>query len=99
MMVGIGAVEDHRHIVVLLVLIVLLQLGEHGALQEAGADNKKGDVALMADDGGIGNNLHGGTVDEDIVVKRAQLVEHGLETGTVEQLGGVGGHLADGENV
>ena len=99
MVLGIGTVEEHGHVVVLLLIVVLLQLGEHAAIQEAGTDDEDGEVGLVADDGGIGNNLHGRTVDEDVIVVLTQVIEHGLELGGVEQFGGVGRNLADGEDV
>lgn len=96
---GIGAVEQHGHVVVALLVVVPLQFGKHAALQQSGADDEDGDVGLVADDGGIGHNLHGGTVNEDVVVVLAQLVEHGLQLRRVEQLRGVGGRFAHRQDV
>ena len=99
MVVGIGAIEQHGHVVVLLLLVALLQLGQHGTFQQTGTDDEQGDVGLVADDGGIGDNLHGRTVNEDVVVVLTQLVEHGLELRRVQQLRGVGGCLTHGQDV
>ncbi len=53
----------------------------------------------MADDGGIGNNLDGRTVDEDVIVVLTQVIEHGLELGGVEQFGGVGRNFTNWKDV
>ena len=99
MVLGIGAVEQDGHVVVLLIGVVLLELRQHVALHETGTDDEEGDIGLVADDGGIGDNLHRRTIDEDVVVVLAQLVEHGLQTGRVEQLRGVGRNLTHGEDI
>ena len=96
---GVGAVEQDSHVVVLLLVVVLLQLGQHAALQQAGTDDEDRDVGLVADDRGVGDNLHRRAVDEDVVVVLAQLVEHRLELRRVEQLGGVGGYLTHRQDV
>ena len=41
---GIGAVEEDGHVVVLLLVVALLQFGEHGAFQETGTDDEEGDI-------------------------------------------------------
>ena len=96
---GIGAVEQHGHVVVLFLVVVLLQLGQHAALQQPSTDNEDGEVSLTTDDGGIGHNLNGGTVNEDVVVLLTQLVEHGLQLGRVEQLCGVRRYLTHRQEV
>ena len=47
-MLGIGAVEQQGHAVVFLLLVVLLQFGEHGTLQQAGTHHEEGEAGLAA---------------------------------------------------
>ena len=67
-----GAVEDEGHAGVFLLLIEAVELGEHRALQKPGADDEEGPVGVAVDDLGVGHDLDGRTVDEDVVVLRAQ---------------------------
>ena len=96
---GIGGVEHDGHVVIFLLLVVSLQFGQHGTLQQTCTYDEERDVGLSADDGGIGHNLHRGAVDEDEVVFLAQLVEHGLQLGRIEQLGWVRGRFTHWQEV
>ena len=84
-----GAVEDEGHVAVLLFIIQAVKLGEHGAFEQAGADDEEGAVHVFVDDLGVGNNLNGGTVDYHVVVLRLELTHKLSEPGRFKQLGGV----------
>ncbi len=84
-----GAVQDEGHVAVLLFIIQAVKLGEHGAFEQAGADDEEGAVHVFVDDLGVGNNLNGGTVDYHVVVLRLELTHKLSEPGRFKQLGRV----------
>ena len=95
----LGAVEHERHVLELLVLVELLQVAQHRALHQAGTHHEDGAVGELLDDLRIGNHLDGRTVYEHIVVLPAHLLDELAEAVGEEQLGGVGRHRADGQDV
>lgn len=84
-----GAVEDEGHAGVFLLLIEAVELGEHRALEQSGTDDEEGPVGIPVDDLGVGHDLDGRTVDEDVVVLRAQLGHQLGKPRRLEQLGRV----------
>lgn len=70
------AVEDYGHVAVFLFFVDALELGEHFALEEAGADDEDGAVNVGVDDLGIGHDFDGRAVNEDVVEVGTELVEH-----------------------
>ena len=94
-----GAVEDEGHAGVFLLLIEAVELGEHGALKEACADDEEGPVGVPVDDLGVGHDLDGRTVDEDVVIPGPQPGHQLREPRGLEQLGRVRGDGADGKEV
>lgn len=94
---GGGGVEHKGHVAVFLFVVEALELGEHGAFEESGADYEDGAVNDGFDDLCVGHHLYGRTVDEDVVVFVFEVFDHLDETGRFEQLGGVGRYGAYGD--
>lgn len=94
-----GAVEDEGHAGVFLLLIEAVELGEHRALEQSGTDDEEGPVGIPVDDLGVGHDLDGRTVDEDVVVLRAQLGHQLGKPRRLEQLGRVRRDGAHGQEV
>ncbi len=93
-----GAVEDYGHVAVFALFVDAVELGEHGAFEQAGADDEEGAVGVAVDDLGVGHYFDGWTVDEYVVVAGLELVDELAEAGRFEELGGVGGYGAHGEH-
>ncbi len=96
---GVGAVEDDGDVAVTAVGVEAVDLGQHGTLEEACADDEECGVGHAVDDGGVGNNLNRRTVEEDVVVFVAERCDEGFETSVEEEFCGVGGYSADGNDV
>ena len=96
---GLGAIEDERHVLELLLLVELLHLRQHAALHQACAYHEDGEVGKLLVDRGIGHHLDRRTVEEHIVVLGAHLADELFEERREEQLGRVGRNGADGQHV
>ena len=69
---GVGAVEDDGDVAVAAVVVETVDFGEHRAPEKAGTSYEKGGVGYAVDNGSVGNNLDGRTVEEDVVVLVAE---------------------------
>lgn len=69
---GVGAVEDDGDVAIATVVVETVDFGEHRALEKAGTDYEERGVGYAVDNGGVGNNLYGRTVEEDVVVLVAE---------------------------
>ena len=96
---GTRAVEQQGHIVVFLVVVVLLQFRQHAAVHKPRADYEERDVYDMANDGGIGHDVYGRAVQENVVVLLLQGFHHRHQAGRIEQFRGVGRYFADWQEV
>lgn len=94
-----GAVEDYGHMLVFLFFVEAVELGQHRALEQTGADNEDGPVNELVDNLGVGDNLDGRAVDDDIVVAGAHAVDKLAEARRFEQFGGVRRNGADREHM
>lgn len=84
-----GAVQNEGHVAVFLFIIQAVKIGEHRALEHAGADDEECAIHVFVDDLGIGNDFNGGAVDYHVVVLCLQLTHKLSESGRFKQLGGV----------
>ena len=91
---GIGTVEHQRHVIEFLLLVEVFQVGQLTAVQLAGTDDEHGEVGNAVGNGGVGNDAHGHTVGNDIVVALAKLVHQLVEALVHEQLSRIGRHGA-----
>lgn len=82
-----------------MLVVEALQLGEHFALKQPGADDKHGAVGGLGDDLRVCHHVDGRAVDEYVVVTGAQLVDERGKARLGKQLGGVGRDGAHGEDV
>ena len=96
---AVGAVEQDGHVAVALGGVVLVDLGEHHALQQAGTDDEHRGVGEAVDEVGVRDDLHRRAVEEDVVVGGAQPRERLLEARVGEQLRRVGRDRTDREDV
>ena len=96
---AVGAVEQERHVAVFLGRVVFLDLGKHRTLEQARAHDEEGDVGERGDEVGVGHDLDRRAVEEDVVVFGSQRIQKLPEARLGEELGGVGGHLPDGQDV
>ena len=96
---AVGAVEQDGHVAVALGGVVLVDLGEHHALQQAGADDEHRGVGEAVDEVGVRDDLHRRAVEEDVVVGGAEAGERLLEARVGEQLRRVGRQGAHREDV
>lgn len=94
-----GGVEHHGHAGVAMFVVEALQLWEHIALKQPGADDEHGAVCHFGYDLRVGNHVDGRAVDKDVVVTGAQLVDECGKTRLGKQLGGVWRNGAHGEDV
>ena len=94
-----GGVEHHGHAGVAVFVVEALQLWEHIALKQSGADDEHGPVGHFGYDLCVGHHVDGWAVDEDVVVTGAQLVDECGKTLLGKQLGGVWRNGAHGEDV
>ncbi len=97
--VGFGAVEQEGHVVVFLGRVVFLDLAEHRALEQAGPHDEEGDVGERGHEVGVGNDLDGRAVEEDVVVFFAEFGQKLGQAGFGEEFGRVGRRGADGQDV
>ena len=95
----VGTVENNRDVMVTLVVIQLLDAGKHLAFEQSGTDDEDGHIGVAVDNLRVGHNLDGRTIEQDIVILGAQLVEERFQAGGIEKLGGVGGNGTHGKDV
>ena len=92
-------VEHEGHAVVLPRGVEAVDLGQHVPLHHAGAHDEECAGGLPGDDGGVGHDAVGRAVEQDAVIAPAQLAEQPFQASREEQLGGVGGYGAHGDDV
>ena len=95
----LGAVEDDGEVLETLLVVDLLKLGKHGAVEQAGADDEERAVGCLLQYLGVGDDVDGGTVDEDVVVGIAHLGDKSLKPAVLKEFGGVGRYLAYGQDM
>ena len=61
---AVRAVEDHHHVFETLLLIDILQNGQHGALEQIGAYHEDRPVGRLLDNLRISHDVNGRTVNE-----------------------------------
>ena len=64
----VGTIEYEQHIGITLCTIEVFDFRYHGTLEIHGPYDEERHVGIVSDDAGIGDNLNGRTVNEDIVV-------------------------------
>ena len=96
---AVGAVEYHGKALEAFVVVDVLQLAKHVAVQQAGADDKERAVAVVLDDLRVGNDVYRRAVDEYVVVAFAHLGDEVLEFVATDELGGVGRNGAHCDDV
>lgn len=95
----VGGVEQNRHVLVAVLVVVFLDVGKLVFLQESGAHDEEGHVGEAVDHLGVGDDFDGRAVEDDEVVAVAQRGDEPVEPLAREELGGVGGHGADADGV
>ena len=85
-----GGVEHHGQAGVTVFVVEALQLWEHIALKQPGADDEHGAVGHFGYDLRVGHHVDWWAVDEYVVVTSAQLVDECGKTRLGKQFGGVG---------
>lgn len=96
---ALGAVQDDGHVRELLFGVNVLQLAQHAALQQAGTDHKDGAVGILRQDVGIGHQLDGRTVYQDIVVTGTEVGKQCLQALARQQLRRIGRNGAHRQHV
>ena len=96
---SLGAVKKYDKVVIALGGVVLVDLREHGTFEEASANDKDGHVCERSDYVCIRHDLDGRTVEEDVVIVRAQFLDQRGQTRLGKKLCRVGRHGADGKGV
>ena len=96
---GVGAIEDHAHVLVALLVVEHCQLVESRALKQPCTHHEERAVDHGVDHLGVDHDVDRRTVNEYIVVLLLSLGQQLGQTPVVEKLGGVGGQGAGREDV
>ena len=96
---AVGAIEYYGDALEAFVVVDVLQLAKHVAVQEAGTDDEECAVAVALDDLCVGYDVDWRAVDEDVVVALAHLGNEVLEMSAADEFGGVGRDGAHGDDV
>lgn len=68
----VGGVEQNRHVLVAVLVVVFLDVGKLVFLQESGAHDEEGHVGEAVDHLGVGDDFDGRAVEDDEVVAVAK---------------------------
>ena len=83
---ALSTIEDKQHVTIFVLLVKFLKLRKHIPLEQSGTNNEDSSVGVAGHNLCIGNDFDRRTVEEDIIVLRAKLIQQILQTAISKQL-------------
>ena len=96
---AMGPVEYHGKTFEALGVIYVLQLFEHFAVQQAGADDEECAVAVFLKNMSVGDNVNGRAINEDVVISLAHCCNESIKMLAANKFGGVGRWCANSDDM